>query len=228
MPTATTPRRLVITGGARGLGAEVVTRALHKGWDVTVIDRNESEQAPTIVADLSDVDSALAAGQEALGSAGELDALVLCAGINIPGMFEDQDIQVLDKIMSVNLVGNAAVARASISALKAAKGRLVGIGSTAGRRITPGMSAYGVSKHAFRAWFHALALEFNGVIPVSLVSPGTMDTHFFDGRPEQFMPSKHRMAPGDVAETVMFCLEQPHSVVIRELYVTDLQVVDWP
>ncbi len=228
MPSDSPARRLVITGGSSGLGAEVVTRALHKGWEVTVIDRNPSEQAPTVLVDLSHTTAAFAAGQEAIGRGGSLDALVLCAGINIPGTFEEQDIETWTTPIAVNLLGNAAVARAGISALKAARGRLVGIGSTAGRRITPGMSAYGVSKHAFRAMFHALSLELNGVIPISLVNPGTMDTHFFDGRPERFVPGTDRMAAGDVADTVMFCLEQPSSVVIRELYVTDLAVHDWP
>ncbi|TXN28355.1 SDR family oxidoreductase [Lacisediminihabitans profunda] len=228
MPIDTPSRRLVITGGSSGLGAEVVTRALFKGWEVTVIDRNPSEKAPTVLADLSDTAAAFAAGEEAIGDGRAIDALVLCAGINIPGMFEEQDIETWSKPIAVNLLGNAAVARAGISALKAAKGRLVGIGSTAGRRITPGMSAYGVSKHAFRAMFHALSLELNGVIPISLVNPGTMDTNFFDGRPERFTPSMDRMAPGNVADTVMFCLEQPSSVVIRELYVTDVTVHDWP
>lgn len=221
-------RKLVITGGASGLGAAIVDRAIAADYDVVVIDRNPSAVAKTIVTDLSDLASATRAGEEAVADGRDLDALVLCAGANIPTMFAEQDIAIWSKMISVNLLGNVAVTRATLHALTRGPGRLVGIGSTATRRLVPGMSAYGVSKHAFSAFFHALSLELNGVLPVTLVNPGVMDTGFFDGRPEEFVPPTNRMVPGDVADTVMFCLDQPGGVVIRELFVTGISVYDYP
>lgn len=227
--SSTSPRRLIVTGGARGLGHAISAKAEDAGYEVVVLDQLPYTHCSAITVDLSDPHAAQAAASAAVEQLGGLDALVLCAGVNRPERFGLQEFDTWKSVIDVNLIGNAAVARASLDALKADGGRVVGIGSTASRRLTPGMSAYGTSKHAFTAFLHSLALEENGVLPVSIVHPGLMDTQFFEGRKPQYRPPiSEKLSPDPVADAVMFCLQQPANVAIRDLFITDVSVYDWP
>jgi 2-dehydro-3-deoxy-L-rhamnonate dehydrogenase (NAD+) len=224
-----TRRRVLVTGGSNGLGLRVVERLVANGDHVVVLDRQPCDTADWLAVDLSDPAGAEATAREAVQRLGGLDALVLSAGVNLPGAFATQPLADWIRVLQVNLIGNVAVTHAVTDDLVDAGGRLVGVGSTASRRITPEMSAYGVSKHAFTAFMHAFALEYNGVIGVSTVHPGMMDTNFFAGRQARHTPPvEHRMNPNDVATAVLFCLDQPASIAVRDLYITDLAVRDWP
>ena len=221
--------RLLLTGGATGLGREIADQARTAGYDIVVLDRTPSTHSRQIVVDLQDSTAALEATRAAIDLLGGLDALVLCAGINRPERFEHQDFVTWKSVLEVNVLGNAAVTSAALAHLKASRGRIVGIGSTASRRLTSGMSAYGTSKHAFTAFLHGVALEEMGNLGVSLVHPGLMDTGFFEGRrPEYMPPIKELLNPSDVASAVLFCLSQPADVAVRDLFITDFTVNDWP
>lgn len=222
-------KKLLLTGGTSGLGQAIAEQAQAAGYELLVLDRNPSTDSPHIVVDLQDTDAAEAATLEALERLGGLDALVLCAGINRPERFEHQDVAAWKSVLEVNVFGNAAVTRASIGALKQSHGRIVGIGSTASRRLTSGMSAYGASKHAFTAFLHGIAIEEMGNLGVSIVHPGMMETGFFSGRRPEFVPpANNRLDPSDVARAVLFCLSQPAHVAVRDMYITDVTVRDWP
>ena len=222
-------KRLLLTGGATGLGRAIAEQATTAGFDVVVLDRKPSPHSRQIIVDLQDTAAAGAATDAAVAELGGLDALVLCAGINRPERFEHQDFAAWKSVVEVNVLGNAAVTRAALSALKSSHGRIVGIGSTASRRLVQGMSAYGTSKHAFTAFLHAVALEEMGNLGVSIVHPGVMDTGFFEGRPAEYVPpAAQRLNPSHVANAVMFCLSQPANVAVRDMFITDAVSYDWP
>ncbi|MFD0658968.1 hypothetical protein [Thermocatellispora tengchongensis] len=76
----------------------------------------------------------------------------------------------------------------------------------------------------------ALAAELAGQVGVTMLVPGGMQTHFFDGRDEQYMPGPdaHLNQPEDVAETIVFALSRPHGCEVRELVVCPSTETSWP
>jgi NAD(P)-dependent dehydrogenase (short-subunit alcohol dehydrogenase family) len=106
-----------------------------------------------------------------------LDALVNNAGIGIAVPLEDLPLDELRRQLEVNVVGQLAVTQAVLPALRAAKGRVVIVGSIAGRSALPFLGGYAMTKFALEAMSDALRIELapDG-IEVALVEPGTIAT----------------------------------------------------
>jgi NAD(P)-dependent dehydrogenase (short-subunit alcohol dehydrogenase family) len=224
--------RVAVTGGASGLGAAVV-RAVHKnGGTAVALDRQRpaDESVPWVEVDLADphnAEQALAQAEEAFGP---LTGVVTAAGIDSCGRIEDVPLDDWVRVVTVNLIGTAAIARAAVPRLERSGGRLVTIASTLGLRALSDATAYCASKFGVVGFTRALAVETAGRIGVTMIVPGGMRTSFFDGRPDQYKPGADAMLndPAVVADTIVFALNQPAGVEIRELVVTPSVEPSWP
>jgi NAD(P)-dependent dehydrogenase (short-subunit alcohol dehydrogenase family) len=109
-----------------------------------------------------------------------LDGLVDNAGIALACPLEDLPLDELRRQLEVNVVGQLAVVQAVLPALRAARGRLVIVGSIAGRSALPFLGAYAMSKFALEAMADSLRVELapDG-IAVALVEPGTIATRIW-------------------------------------------------
>ena len=107
----------------------------------------------------------------------ELDGLVNNAGIALGSPLELVPVDQLRYQLEVNLVGQVAVTQALLPALRRSKGRIVFIGSIAGRSALPFLAPYAASKHALEAVADSLRLELKPFgISVSIVEPGSIRT----------------------------------------------------
>ena len=107
----------------------------------------------------------------------ELNGLVNNAGIALGSPLELVPVDQLRHQLDVNLVGQVAVTQALLPALRRAKGRIVFMGSIAGRSALPFLAPYAASKHALEAVADSLRLELKPFgIPVSIVEPGSIRT----------------------------------------------------
>ena len=133
-------------------------------------------------------------------------------------------------MVAVNLLGTAAVVRAALPHLERNGGRVVTVGSTLGLKAVGDATAYCASKFGVVGFTRALAAETAGRVGVTLLIPGGMRTHFFDGRPEQYKPAPDaKLAePGDVAQAVVFALGRPAGVELRELVIAADTEPSWP
>ena len=96
---------------------------------------------------------------------------------------EDLDPDEFRRQLEVNLFGTLACARAALPSLRQRHGRLVVVGSIAGRRAAPGSSAYNCSKFALEGWAEALRFELAPFgVPVVLVEPGVTRSGFAQAR----------------------------------------------
>jgi NADP-dependent 3-hydroxy acid dehydrogenase YdfG len=113
-----------------------------------------------------------------------------------------------------NVYGAALTIRATLPALREARGHLLLTGSVAGRRVLPG-SLYSCTKHAVTAMAEALRQELDGSgIRVTLISPGMVDTPFFDaGAPDWALRTD------DVADAVLYAVTRPERVDVNEILV---------
>ena len=223
--------KVIVTGGASGLGAAVAEAVAREGGRPVVLDRVAPEgDVEHELVDLVDTRAAEAAVEEIAARDGELGAVVTAAGTDSCGRLEDVDARDWERVVQVNLLGTAAVVRAAIPHLERSGGRIVTVGSTLGLKAVSDATAYCASKFGVIGFTRALAVELAGRVGVTLLVPGGMQTAFFDGRPEQYKPPPDAKLgrPEDVARTVVFALRQPPSVELREMVVCPSTESSWP
>ena len=222
---------VLVTGGSSGLGAAIATAVRDEGGTPVVLDVKEPQDGLAFErVDLSRPREAEAAVRRIADERGGLAAVVTAAGIDSCGDLGDVDGDAWDRVVTVNLLGTAAVVRAAFPHLERSRGRVVTVASTLGLRALPAATAYCASKFGVVGFTRALAAESGGRVGVTLLLPGGMQTPFFDDRPEEFKPApdQHLNRPEDVARTVIFALRQPAGCELREILVAPATEPSWP
>lgn len=223
--------RVLVTGGASGLGRAIADAVAEAGGSPVVLDLDDPETGhPFIRADLADPRGAEAAVNAAVEQHGELDGVITAAGTDACGELHEVEADAWDRVIAVNLVGTAAVVRAALPSLENRRGRIVTVASTLGWRALPAATAYCASKFGVVGFTRALSAELAGRVGVTLLLPGGMDTHFFDGRPDKYRPPEDmRLAPPEaVAGAAIQALQAPDEAMIRELMVYGPDETSWP
>ena len=222
---------VLVTGGASGLGAAVAQAVDEAGGTPVVLDRRQPPfEVEHELVDLADRRAAEAAVERIGERHGALTGVVTAAGTDVPGPLAEVPVGEWERVVLVNLLGTAAVVRAALPYLERAGGRVVTLASTLALRAVAEGTAYCSSKFVVIGFTCALAAETAGLVGVTLLVPGGMDTGFFDGREERFRPSPGTRLnrPEDVAEAVLFALRQPPGCEVRELLVAPSTESSWP
>lgn len=124
MSGALAGRRILIAGGAQGIGRATVARFLAEGARVAVIDRDgaalDGLQVPAAVADITDSAALAAAVTRLAGALGGLDGLVNCAGLDLVAALEQITDEAWDRLIAVNLTGAMKLCRAAVPHLRQA------------------------------------------------------------------------------------------------------------
>jgi NAD(P)-dependent dehydrogenase (short-subunit alcohol dehydrogenase family) len=222
---------VLVTGGSSGLGEAVAAAVAEQGGTPIVLDL----KAPAGGWDFEPVDlarprEAEAAVRRIAEERGGLDAVVTAAGTDACGRLDEIPFEDWYRVVAVNLIGTAAVVRAALPHLRASHGRVVTVASTLGIKAVSDATAYCASKFGVVGFTRALAAETAGSVGVTLLVPGGMSTHFFDGRPDQYKPGPDAVLndPAHVAEAVLFALSQPAGCELRELVVAAATEPSWP
>jgi 3-oxoacyl-[acyl-carrier protein] reductase len=209
-------RRVVVTGGARGIGAAIVDTFRAEGADVVVLD----VQAPEVAAewidvDLADPEATRAAATDAVQRLGGIDVLVNNAGILQMAPLLEISVDDWDLTMDVNarsmLVTTQVAARAMIGAGHG--GSIVNMASMGGRVGSPGQAHYAASKAAVMALTRVSAMELGAHgIRVNCLCPGYVLTEMgADTRTPEMVagwsllsPLGRCAEPDDVARMALF------------------------
>jgi NAD(P)-dependent dehydrogenase (short-subunit alcohol dehydrogenase family) len=159
-----------ITGGARGIGAEVAHRLHNKGAKLVLTDLDEAEltalaaelgedRVLTVVADVRDLPAMQAAAAKAVERFGGIDVVVANAGIASYGSVLQVDPEAFKRVLDVNLLGVFHTVRATLPALIDRRGYLLIVSSLAAFAAAPGMAPYDMSKAGNEHLANALRLE---------------------------------------------------------------------
>ncbi|RME72602.1 MAG: SDR family oxidoreductase [Chloroflexi bacterium] len=233
-------KRVVITGGASGIGRATAVRFLEEGSRVLVIDRDEAgcrrlaaelpALAGTIVADVSDVESVRAAFRQVDEMAGGLDVLINNAGISIRHPFLEITPEEWQKVISVNLTGVFLVAQEAARRMVAGGGGvIINMGSTNGLLGYPYYADYNASKAGVIELTRSMALELAPSVRVVAVCPGYVLTPMQEAEytPEMMaelnakIPLKRHAKPEEVAALFAFLASEEAPYLTGHPYIID-------
>jgi len=176
-------KRVLITGGARGIGAATASRFLEEGARVVVLDRDEAalariarelpELSGAIAADVSDPQAVARAYDTLDGLVGGIDVLINNAGVSIRHRFLDITPEEWRGVIGVNLDGVFYVAQeAARRMLAAGSGVILNMGSTNGLVGYHHYADYNASKAGVIELTRSMALELAPAVRVNAVCPG--------------------------------------------------------
>lgn len=220
-------RRILIVGGAAGIGRASVELGRDAGAEVAVIDRAAwvgADAPPAFAADVRDsvaVDAAVAAASAALGG---LDGVIYSAGIDLRAPLADTQDADWASVIDVNLTGAMRVCRAALRHFATEGGSIVLVASGAALRPLEQRTAYCASKAGLAMLAKTLAMELapRG-IRVNAVCPGAVETALFrSGLPnDAAAPDEVRAryalrriaAPAEIAHAILFLLGAEASYV---------------
>jgi NAD(P)-dependent dehydrogenase (short-subunit alcohol dehydrogenase family) len=216
-------KRVVITGGASGIGAATVDRFLQEGARVAVIDSDaaggralyERHQnlAGVLDADVADAAAVDRAFRELDGLLGGLDVAINNAGISLRHDFVDITPEEWHKVMGVDLDGVFYVAQQSARRMLAGGGGvIINMGSTSGMNGYPGYADYNAAKAGVIELTRTMALELAPTIRVVAVCPGYVWTAMQEAEytPEMKaavdakIPLRRHATPGEIAALFAF------------------------
>ena len=206
-----TGRRIIVTGGASGMGAGLV-RALPK-LGASVVSLDSAPEAGSVVAadagvkfiecDVSNPVEVTASVAAAVDHLGGLDVLVHSAGIAPGAPAGELPIEQWNAAMAVNATGTFLINQAVLPALiEAGGGRIINFASAAGITGYPGKAAYAASKGAVVAWTRTVALEWATYgITVNAIAPAIW-TPMYDRTRASMTPEQLAAHDASMAKTV--------------------------
>jgi NAD(P)-dependent dehydrogenase (short-subunit alcohol dehydrogenase family) len=159
-----------ITGGARGIGAEVARRLHNKGAKLVLTDLDQAEltslsaelgedRVLTAVADVRDLPAMQAAADHAVERFGGIDVVVANAGIASYGSVLQVDPEAFKRVLDIDVLGVFHTVRATLPAVIERRGYVLIVSSLAAYAAAPGLAAYNTSKAGVEILANALRLE---------------------------------------------------------------------
>lgn len=226
------PDTFLITGATKGIGLATAQLLMAGGHTVIGIARNARPEfsGPFFAADLADIQMTAAALEEVAGCH-DVDGVVNCAGLNIPELLENVDLDHLQQVFDVNLRATVQCTQAMLPGMVTrGYGRIVNL-SSRGALGRPKRTSYGAAKAGIigmtRTW--ALELADKG-ITANVVSPGPTETEMFrrnnlsgpgaDENRRRFLadvPMGRFGMPDEIAVAIAFFLDRKASFVTGQV-----------
>lgn len=236
-------RRVLVTGGGRGLGAAIVRALAADGHDVTFTYRAAEAEAHSLVAELRDVHPSQTFGAEKLDLSdkasieawlAKLDEAPYSALVHNAGQPYDSLAAMIDQTkaeaaMQVNFWSFTRLAGALVRTMTRARdGRIVVIGSVTALRGSQGNAAYAASKAALLGYVRTLAIETaRRGVTVNYVAPGFIDTEMmapyaaYRAKMEPQIPAGRFASVDDIAGVVAFLMSPRASYITGALLPVD-------
>jgi meso-butanediol dehydrogenase/(S,S)-butanediol dehydrogenase/diacetyl reductase len=230
----------VVTGGAAGIGLEIVRHLAGEGMCVVAIDRDSAacaraqrslamgeDRVRIITGDIGTSDGARLAIQTSIDMYGRLDLLCNNAAVHPLELIEEHALETWNETFRVNVNGTMLCSQLALPHMKRQKsGAIVNIGSISGLVPYAGGSAYAASKAAIIMLTKVLALEAGPYgVRVNCICPGSIRTQVKTGESVEAIPSHIPIGrygkPADVAHLVSYLASEAASYVTGSVIVLD-------
>ena len=229
----------LVTGAASGIGRATAETLAEAGAHVVGADLDETRLAEMVKAveaaggsaegvamDVTSWDAVTAVAAEVNGRHGRMDILVNVAGWDRIEPFMQNDEAFIEKIVSLNYLGQVRVAKAFLPPMiEAQQGMIVNVSSDAGRVGSMGETVYAGAKGGVIAFTKSLAREMarHGIC-VNCVCPGPTDTPLFAAQPDRMreallrvIPFRRLGTPQDLANAILFFASPRASYVTGQV-----------
>lgn len=235
-----TDKRVLVTGGARGIGLSAVRAFLGAGARVVALDRDrealdeiEKELAGlrgTICADVADPDAVAAAFRELDEQLRGVDVLINNAGVSVREPFVDVTPENWRRVIDVNLGGVFFVAQqAARRMLRQGGGVILNVGSVSGMTGMPYYAPYNSSKAGVIELTRSMALELAPAVRVNAVCPGYVLTPMQEAEytAEKLrecadkIPLRRLGRPEEIAHLMAFLASDEAAFMTGQTYVID-------
>jgi NAD(P)-dependent dehydrogenase (short-subunit alcohol dehydrogenase family) len=242
-----TDKRILVTGGSRGIGFAAAQAFLAAGARVAVNGRTAESAAaaakklgaralpaPGDIGTVAGCEAAVAAALEGLGG---LDVLVNSAGVAEGRRIEKTDEALWDATLDVNLKGTFFTVRAALPALRSAQAgaNIVNVASDAGLSGTAGLTVYCASKGGVVNLTRAMAIELAPALRVNCVCPGYVDTDMvrrdyieqakdpaaLEAEVAGYAPLKRMARPEEIAGAILYLASPAAAFVTGTALVID-------
>lgn len=233
--------RILVTGGARGMGLAIAKGAAARGASVVLWDRDaealraaEAEVAgvePVVgqAVDVADRKAVDAAAARLTSEQGPVDILVNNAGVVSGKRFSDLSPGEVERTLAVNAASLFWTTRAFLPAMiRRGRGRVVTMASAGGLVGVPGLSDYCASKFAAVGFHESLRAELRREAPgvgATLVCPFFVNTGMFAGVRTRFPRLLPILEPETVAEAALRAVERDRALVVRPRFVHSLKLL---
>lgn len=223
-------KKIVITGGADGLGLALSRALVAKGAQVFILSRDKQKidaavkelgkNCHGLVVDVSQWSALM----QAAANIGPIDVLLNNAGVWIEGSLLDHDVSVIEQAIDSNLKGVIFTTKAFLPALtKESESHIINISSTSGLKGRSGQAVYAATKFGVQGFTESLKLDLEKTnVKVTGFYPGGMSTQLFAkaGTPKD---NQDWMDTAKVAEILVFMLERDISMVMDHVVLNKRQ-----
>ncbi|CRX51807.1 SDR family oxidoreductase [Yersinia enterocolitica] len=232
----------VITGASSGIGAATALELARHGVNIVAaaldqdgLDRlvksikAESGEAVGLVTDVTRLEDTQALAKYAAETFGSVDILINNAGLMLFSSWSDVVWEDWNKMVDVNVKGYLnAIAAVLPGMLEKKDGQILNMASVAGHQVDAGAGVYSATKFFVHAMTESMRkdLGVNKGIRVNTISPGVINTGWADkvsdpeGRKVAQELTKIAISPQDVANAVVYALNQPQNVTVNDLIIS--------
>ncbi|MBM2657410.1 SDR family oxidoreductase [Staphylococcus pseudoxylosus] len=222
----------IVTGASSGIGASIAETLSQHGVKVVLTGRNEARlsdvakqlqensqsEIDTHIVDVTQKDEVAKLVKETENKFGHVDILVNSAGLMLSSAITDGDVEAWENMIDVNVKGTLYGINAVLPIfLNQSTGHIINIASISGFEVTKQSTLYSASKAAVHTITQGLEKELAKTgVRVTSISPGMVDTPL-SGNTD--WGSRKKLDPQDIAEAVVYALQQPSHVNINEVTV---------
>jgi NAD(P)-dependent dehydrogenase (short-subunit alcohol dehydrogenase family) len=214
-------KKVVITGGSRGIGKKITEEFKNKGAKVAVIDKADSNLECDLFykGDISTEKVLISFSNKVLQEFGKIDYLINNACLSRKGLLSNCDYDDFNYVLKVGVTAPYVLTKLFLEYFNLGAA-IVNISSTRAKMSQPDTESYSAAKGGIRSLTHAMAISLSGKVRVNSVSPGWIDT---SGKYECFSKSDHGQHPvkrigtvTDIADLVLFLCSRESSFINGE------------
>ena len=229
----------IITGGARGIGLATAHLMHEDGWNIVLVDWDETElqdsakaftHALPLICDISNPEQVEQMVAQATAWSKRIDALINNAGVADFGPIEETDFERWRAVMATNLDGVFLASQATTPALKKTRGAIVNIASISGLRASTLRVAYGTSKAGVMQLTQQQAVELGEHgIRANCIAPGPVRTKLAMAvHTQDIIDAYHDAIPlnrygqeREIAEAIYFLASERASYITGQILAAD-------